>query len=163
MENIPSRIHIRYMNVQTWSDDKNQALIGHLTASNPEIILITSINRLQHQTQIKIPNYNTFTTNKNNERHAGAGIAIRKKIRFEIINNFQNDCIAAKIQTTHGPIIISTAYSPPRHNILPENDMNYLIRNNLPAIMIADLNARHSLIYQIWLVRGLYPKKHSFY
>ena len=138
MELLPSRIHIRYLNVQNWTDDKNEALIGHLTATNPEIILFGSTSRQQHQSPIKIPNYITFTTNKNNERHAGVGIAIRRKIKFEIINNFLNDCIGAKIQTAHGPVIICTAYSPPRHAVLPQADLNYLRINNLPAIMIAD-------------------------
>ena len=72
---------------------KNEALVGHLTATNPEIILIASISRLNNQNPIKIPGYITFTTNKNNERHAGVGIAIRRKIKFEIINNYINDCI----------------------------------------------------------------------
>ena len=143
MEHLPSRIHIRYLNVQHWTDDKNEALIGHLTATNPEIILFASTSRLENQTQIKIPGYITFSTNKNNERHAGVGIAIRRKIRFEIINNFLNDCIGAKIHTMHGPVIICTAYSPPRQLVLPQTDLNYMIRNNLPVILIADLNARH--------------------
>ena len=143
MELLPNRIHIRYLNVQNWKDDKNEALIGHLTATNPEIILFASTSRQQHQNPIKIPNYLTFTTNKSDERHAGVGIAIRRKIKFEIINNFMDDCIGAKIQTTHGPVIICTAYSPPRRPVLQQNDLNYLIRNNLPAILIADLNARH--------------------
>lgn len=140
---VPNRIHIRYLNVQNWTDEKNVSLIGHLTSTNPDVILITSTSRLTNQTPIKIVNYNTFSTNKNNERHAGCAISIRKGIKFDIINNFTSDCIAAKISTTHGPCIVMTGYSPPRINALPHQDMNYIIRNDLPVIMAADLNARH--------------------
>ena len=67
---------VRYLNVQNWTDDKNSALITHLTQDNPEVILFTSTSRTQNQGPIKIPFYNTFTTNKADERHAGSGIAI---------------------------------------------------------------------------------------
>ena len=66
----------RYLNVQNWTDDKNSTLITHLTQDNPEAILFTSTSRTQNQGPIKIPFYNTFTTNKADERHAGSGIAI---------------------------------------------------------------------------------------
>ena len=45
--------------------------------------------------------------------------------------------------TTHGPVIVSTAYSPPRQNTISEEDLNFMIRNPIPTIVIADLNARH--------------------
>ena len=54
----------------------NSALITQLTQDNPEVFLFTSTSRTQNQDPIKIPFYNTFTTNKADERHAGSGIAI---------------------------------------------------------------------------------------
>ena len=141
----PSRINIRYLNVQHWTDEKNTALINHLTATAPEIILITSVSRLQNQNPIKIYNYNTFAVNKNNKRNAGCAIAIKRGIIFKIINNARTDWIAVEIQTKHGPIIISTAYSPPRMNTISEEDLNFVIRNQIPTIVIADLNARHHM------------------
>ena len=45
----PSRIYIRYLNVQNWTDERQTALIGHLTESNPDVILITSTSRLKEQ------------------------------------------------------------------------------------------------------------------
>ena len=84
MYNLPKRIQIRYLNVQSWTDEKNTALIGHLTKNDPDIILITSTSRLDHQRPIRIHNYYTFSVNKANERHAGAAIAIKQNIKFEI-------------------------------------------------------------------------------
>ena len=39
----PSRIHMRYLNVQNWTDERQPALAGHLTATNPEVILIFQV------------------------------------------------------------------------------------------------------------------------
>ena len=38
-----------------------------------------------------------------------------------------------------------TNYSPPRKNLLPKEDLLYAIRNNLPVIIAADINARHGI------------------
>ena len=54
----------------------NSALITQLTQDNPEVFLFTSTSRTQNQDPIKIPFYNTFTTNKADERHAGSGTAM---------------------------------------------------------------------------------------
>ena len=70
---------------------------------------------------------------------------MKRGIKFEIKSDFDSDCIAATIQTSHGPIIVMTSYIPPRRNALPHQDFNYMIRNNTPTIMMADLNARHQM------------------
>ena len=36
-----------------------------------------------------------------------------------------------------------TKISPPHRNLLPQDDLLYAIRNNLPVIIAADINARH--------------------
>ena len=138
----PDGLKIRYLNVQHWTDDKNTALTLHLTKNEPDVLLFTSTSRLRDQTHIKIPFYTTHHTNKANELHAGTGIAIKKGIRFEIIN-FHHDTIGAKIFTTQGPIVVMTSYSPPRHRYLPNQDLEYLIRHQLPTILVGDLNCRH--------------------
>lgn len=138
-------INIKYCNVQHWTDDKSSSLAAHLTINNPNVILITSTSRRSHLTKIKIPGYNVHSTNKMDEMSAGVAIAIKRGIKYKLINNFQQDSIAAKIETSSGEIIVMTNYSPPRRNFLPMEDMLYAIRNNLPVIMAADLNARHGI------------------
>ena len=137
-------IKIRYLNVQHWNNDKHTALISHLTENKPEIILFTSTSRTKEQGPIKIPFYNTFTTNKRNEAHAGCGVAIRIGINFRIMNTFFHDTIAAEIDTAHGPIIIATSYAPPRDRSLPEQDIEFIMRHQIPTIFAGDLNCRHS-------------------
>ena len=79
------------MNVQHWTEDKNIALITHLKNTDPDVILITSTSKLAEHNPIKIQNYHTFATNKNNERHAGSAVAIKYGIKFEVLNKFQTD------------------------------------------------------------------------
>ena len=105
----PRILKIRYLNVQHWNNDKHTALVTHLTVDKPEIILFTSTSRTRNQSPIKIPFYNTFTTNKLNELHAGCGIAIRIGIKFELLNQFHYDTIGAIIQTQTGPVIVRTS------------------------------------------------------
>ena len=83
MNSTPSRINIRYANVQHWTDDKDTALKNHLTSTDPEIILVTSTSKQAHHKPIKIHNYHTFSTNKNNERSAGCAVAIKRGLNFE--------------------------------------------------------------------------------
>ena len=139
------QLSIKYCNVQHWTDDKAGSLSAHLTINKPDIILITSTSRRSNQTKIKIPGYNVHSTNKMDEMSAGVAIAIKRGIRYKIINNFQQDSIAAKIETSTGEIIVMTNYSPPRQNLLPMGDLLYAVRNNLPVIIAADLNPRHGL------------------
>ena len=57
----------------------------------------------------------------------------------------KSDTIGAKIETSQGKIIVMTAYSPPRYNQLPAQDLEYMIHNQLPTLFAGDLNARHQL------------------
>ena len=139
----PSKIKVRYQNVQNWTQNKHQALVTHLTNESPDIIIFTSSSRTTDQGPIKIPNYNTFITNKQNVRHVGSGIAVKNGIQFEVINNFHHDTIGAKVLTSQGQIVILTSYAPPRQNFLPNQDLEYMMRNPLPTIFAGDLNTRH--------------------
>ena len=57
-----------HLNVQQchWTDEKDAALINHLTNTDPEVILIASIRKQKHHKPIQIYNYHTFATNKSN-------------------------------------------------------------------------------------------------
>ena len=144
MIRLPYTIDIKYQNVQNYTQDREAGIVRHLTQNNPDIILITSTSRTKDK-PIRIQGYNTFTTNKWDERHAGSAIAIKKGLQFEILNEFICDTIGAKIETSQGILIVMTSYAPPRHPILPSEDLKYMINNVHPTIFAGDLNARHTL------------------
>ena len=141
----PSSLNISYANIQTWTNEKNSALTAYLTKNNPDIILMADIGKTDQNKPIKIFQYLVFANNKNNENSAGAAIAVKKGIRFKILNSFDHDTIGIQVETKAGPLIILTNYSPPRHKNLPKSDLDYAIQNNWPVLIAADLNARHSM------------------
>ena len=130
----PSSLNISYANVQTWTQEKNSALTAYLTKNNPDIILMADIGKATQNKPIKIFQYLVFATNKNNENSVGAAIAVKKGIKFKILNNFDHDTIGIQVQTKTGPMIITTNYSPPRHKNIPNSDLNYAIQNNWPVL-----------------------------
>ena len=56
-----------------------------------------------------------------------------------------DDIIAIKLQTSLGPIIIATSYTPPRYLSLPTIELNHIFNLNLPTIIISDFNAKHPI------------------
>ena len=143
--NVKGSLKITYTNVQTWTDMKNSALIAHLTKNDPDVILLSDIGKTDKNKPIKIFQYLIFATNKNNENSAGVAIGVRKGLNFKVLNNFDYDTIGIQIQTRTGPLIILTNYSPPRRTNIPNSDLEYAIQNNWPVLILADLNARHSM------------------
>ena len=139
-----NKINIKYANVQNWTTEKAHTLACHLSEGKPEIILITSTSRKNDHAKIKILGYNIHSTNKFNELHAGVAIGIKHGIKYELLNNFNSDTIGAKIETLTGPLNVLTNYTPPRRRYLPNTDLQFAIRHNLPTIIFADLNARHT-------------------
>lgn len=140
-------------NVRNWSTNKI-TLSNIYNKIDPDIILINE-HSLLNDTIPKIFNYNSFTTNKNNEHYAGAAIAIRRGIEFKLHDNFYSDTIAVTIQTMQGPITIATSYVPPRTNYINLIDFNTILSNRHPAYIIGDLNAKHhSLGHQSTNIRG---------
>ena len=139
----PGIMKVKYLNVAHWNTNKHTSLVAHLTQGSPDVIIFTSTSRTREQGPIKIPFYNTFTTNKTNTLHAGSGIAIKMGIQFELLNQFHHDTIGAKINSESGPLIVMTSYAPPRQNHLPNQDLEFMMRHELPAIFAGDLNCRH--------------------
>ncbi len=94
--------------------------------------------------QIIIPGYRVYTINASGERDDGSTIAIKYEIRHKVYDDFDTDVLALEIDTTLGPIILSTTYlPPPRRPYLPFTDFYRLLSNSIPTYMIGDLNARH--------------------
>ena len=85
---------------------------------------------------IKIFNYNVYTRNIQNEDHAGIAIAVRKDLKYQIIDDFDDDLLAVRLETTKGPIIVFTHYSPPRRNYLPRGNMKKIFQKTDPVYFI---------------------------
>ena len=101
---------------------------------------------------------------------SGVAILIKPYITHSIITHtFIGDTLAIKIETSLGPIIIATNYSPPSRQFIPITDLNWLASHQTPAYLLADLNARHTsyctstnnygaVLYNEWLRRGRFKR-----
>lgn len=112
---------------------------------DPDLILLNS-TCIKNSSPIKIPGYLCYQKNTLENQSDGSAIAIKITIQHKILHNFTTDLIALQIETTTGPIVISTMYQPPSRDFLPTNDFTTLFRRNCPVYMISDLNANHRTI-----------------
>ncbi len=62
---------------------------------------------------MKIPYYNIFKKNTINNPADGTAIAVKRNIKYKIMDDFISDQIAIETETTTGNIILATLYQPP--------------------------------------------------
>ena len=140
-----STLKILYHNVLAWTYQRKIELGNYYGRMNPDIILMNSTNNINDE-RVKIYNYNIHERNFLNERHAGIAIAIKKDIKYKILDDFRDDILAIQTETSKGPIIIATLYSPPRRQYLPVGELKRLTQKNMPVYIIGDLNANHQMM-----------------
>ena len=132
---------------------------------NADILLLAHTNIFPPYKDIKLLGYTVYCYNTA-QNHSGVAILIRSDIQHNIINKkFEGDTLAIKIETTTGPVIIATNYSPPSRVIFPILDLMWLARHRTPVYFLADLNAHHRsfdtstndygrVLYNMWLEDG---------
>ena len=82
-------------------------------------------------------------------------MAIRRNIEYKTFDHFQDDLLAVQIETSWGPVVVATMYSPPRRNYLPIGEITSLLQRNCPVVFMADLNANHpALGYRTTNLKG---------
>ena len=93
-------------------------------------------------------------------------ILIKSDIQHSLINKtFDGDTLAITTETTTGPVIIGTNYSPPSRIIFPMRDIMWFARHRTSLYLLADLNAHHTtfdtfsndygkVLYNMWLEDG---------
>ena len=108
---------------------------------DPDILLLNSTGVKQDQI-IKIFNYSVYQRNVENEDHAGIAIAVKRNLQHQVIDDFEDDVLAVKIETRKGPVVVATAYKPPRREFLSIEDLLILFKMKDPVYFLADINAR---------------------
>ena len=145
MNNPLSTIKIIQHNVLKWTFARRNELSNLYMTTDPDIILLNSTG-LRDNNRIKIFNYNVYQRNRLGEDNAGVAVAVRKNIKHSIIDDLEEDALAVRVETIKGPVLIGTAYHPPRREEFPIANLLRLLRNNIPAYILADFNARHRFI-----------------
>ena len=128
-------------NVNTWTN-KKESLSSIYKRINPDIILIND-HSLTNNTPLKIYNYATYSSHKDNSWHRGTAIAIRNTLQHTVIDDFETDLLAIKLETSLGPVTIATDYIPPSRDYFHFPDYTKLLNTPHPVYILGDLNARH--------------------
>ena len=139
----PHKIKITFQNINGWIG-KQHALKEIYTQANPDIILFAHTNIQSPTAPIKIHPYITYM---HNTARIGSGVAILIKPHIthsKISHTFLGETLAIQVETSLGPIIIATHYSPPARRYIPIADLNWLARHQTPVYLLGDLNARHT-------------------
>ena len=109
--------------------------------------MLINASGLQDNERIKIYQYNVYQRNKSGEAHAGIAIAIKKNIEHKLLDHFNEDVLAVKVETSRGPLNIMTSYVPPRNlEDFPTEDINMMMGKNEQVFLVGDLNARAPFI-----------------
>ena len=113
MNNPLSTIKIIQHNVLKWTFARRNELSNLYMTTDPDIILLNSTGQ-RDDNRIKIFNYNVYQRNRLREDNAGVAVAVRKNIKHSIIDDLEEDALAVRVETIKEPVIIGTAYYPPR-------------------------------------------------
>ena len=136
-----TKLKVIQHNVQNWQT-KRHALTNVYLQENPHILLLNSHGLIDDQT-LKIQNYNIHINNKDNEQHNGTAVAIRRDIKYKLLEDFYSDMLGVTIETKEGPIHLITTYIPPRHQHIHYPDFYQALTKPEPVYILGDLNARH--------------------
>ena len=108
--------------------------------------IATKCNRSQTRSDHKDIQLQRISTNVENEDHAGIAIAVKRDLQHQVIDDFEDDVLAVKIETRKGPAVVATAYKPPRREFMSIEDLLTLFKMKDPVYFLADINARHRFI-----------------
>jgi len=114
---------------------------------DPDVILLNA-HCLQNDEIIKLFGYSVYQRNILNKGDAGVAIAVKRNLKHRVIDDFTEDFLAVELYTDRGSFVLGTAYMPPRRPQFPYPDIMKIMRRNIPAYIIADLNARHRSLGQ---------------
>ena len=126
-----------------WTYNRSRELSNYYQKENPDVILLNSTG-VYGTDRVKIYGYNVHERNKYQEPHSGIAIAVRKGISHQLLDDFDEDVLAIKLNTSRGDIIIATTYLPFRRDVFPRPDLMKIIRKPMPVYIFADFNARHA-------------------
>lgn len=134
-------VTIMQQNVRHWVTNEIN-LCNYNGNSDPNIILLNSHGCTMDQ-PINIYIYIVHQRNHTQEKNDGVAIAIKRNVNYVLIDDFEDEVIAAKVMTTLGDVIIATTYLLPRRNYLPAPDILKLMNYNCPVYILGDFNAHH--------------------
>ena len=111
-----------------------------LNTERPDTILLNETS-LTNNITIKVVGYHTYSAPLG--PHLGSALLVKRSLPNFVINRRLDPFLTVKIQTTSGPFIISTTYSPSREEVNLHLPFRTLKNFNISLFFLGDLNPRH--------------------
>lgn len=121
--------------------NKQQDLYHIINTMNPQIIFLNE-TRLRPEQTLKYANYHTERQDRLNNTGGGVACLIHKTINYRRIKNLQTRIEHVTLELNNN-VWISGGYAPPE-SIRDANDIEVFFPLNMRAILIGDLNAKHT-------------------
>ena len=124
---------------------KNKYLLSlEISHHQPDIILINE-SGITQQNQLKLQGYKGLWLN--NLTYYGIAIFYKYSLQIDYLHFKMEDCLAIKIFTSMGPLLISTTYCPPKNYSIPIVSLNHLFSHQIPILFIGDTNCHHPIFH----------------
>jgi len=127
---------------------QHQAEVRHFLKDKSLDLFLISETHFCSKSFLTIPEYTVVTTNHpNGKARGGSAILVHKNVQFVETESFQEEHIQAttiQINDGAGEILISSVYSPPRHNISAEQYEKFLQTLGSRYKVDGDFNAKHT-------------------
>lgn len=126
-------------------------------------IFLVSETHFTSRTHFHIRGYDLVKTNHpDNRAHGGSCILVRSSIKYEILEEIQENYVQAtciKIKSNYGDVIVSSLYFPPRYHVVNEQYNDFFNKLGNKFIAGGDFNAKHPW----WGSRLINPKGRELY
>lgn len=120
---------------------KQQELYSIINTLKPNIIFLNE-SRLKPNDKFKFKNYYTERQDRLNNIGGGVACLIHRSLNYKRINNLQSNIEYITLELS-SYLCITGGYAPPRA-ITSANDIEVFFPLNTRAILIGDLNAKHT-------------------
>ena len=136
-------LKIVQVNIRNWKVNK-YFLQCELPNVNPDVILVNETGIVPGD-RIKLQGFRAVWSSL--VANSGVAILVRTHIPFSEIPLRDDNTLAVRVMTGIGPMIICTAYIPPRLPALPIVALNRVLNYNIPTIIAGDFNVHHPFLF----------------
>lgn len=140
----PSHLNLAFWNANGVKNKRYQ-LEEFADEHNLDLVLLSETH-LKPGNNLRLPNYDVYRNDRLDRELGGTAILIKRSIAHHRISTpaLQNlEATTVSVDTSHGPLLVTSVYKPPNHRLLPA-DLDLLLQDQRPKLVAGDLNAKHT-------------------
>ena len=128
---LMEEVKIMQHNVMSWTHERSIELGNYYGKEQPTIILLNATSKCDCAI-LHVFKYNVVQRNAFGELLAG--VAIRKDLKYKIIDDFTGDILGTEMETAKGPLMILTCYCTPRRNYVLTGEIENKLKREFLSI-----------------------------